>query len=52
VVRGNFVPVINRAYMQEAAEQAGFSPVQRLPTPDGQSITLWNRRVAPPNCCQ
>jgi hypothetical protein len=50
VVRGDFLPVINRAYMQEAAEQAGFIPEDQWSTPDGQSITLWRHRVAPPNC--
>jgi hypothetical protein len=49
-VHGDIAPAINRAYMREAAEQAGFIPVHQWPTPDGQSITLWNHRVAPPNC--
>lgn len=49
-VRGNFKPVVNPAFMKEAAQQAGFVPVQQWATPDGQEITLWNHKVAPPNC--
>jgi hypothetical protein len=36
--------------MRQAAEQSGFIPVQQWPTPDGQTITLWNHGAAPPNC--
>jgi 4-amino-4-deoxy-L-arabinose transferase-like glycosyltransferase len=47
---GDFPPAINRTYMRQAAEQSGFIPVQQWPTPDGQTITLWNHGAAPPNC--
>ena len=49
-VGNEFAPAINRADMREAAEQAGFIPAQQWPTPDGQSITVWNHRVPPLNC--
>ncbi|HML07058.1 MAG TPA: glycosyltransferase family 39 protein [Xanthobacteraceae bacterium] len=49
-VRGDIPPPINRAYMRQAAEQAGFIPVEDWPTPDGQTITLWQRQPLPANC--
>ncbi len=47
---GDFEPLVSPGLMRNAAEQAGFEPVAHLLTPDGQSITLWANRLAPPNC--
>jgi 4-amino-4-deoxy-L-arabinose transferase-like glycosyltransferase len=47
---GDFRPIINRAFMQEAARQAGFEPGRSWPTPDGQTITLWKHKIKPANC--
>jgi hypothetical protein len=46
----DFTPVVNRTYMRDAADRAGFTPIQEWPTPDGQIITLWQSRPLPPNC--
>jgi 4-amino-4-deoxy-L-arabinose transferase-like glycosyltransferase len=47
---GDFAPAINRAFMEQAAREAGFVTVQQWPAPDGQNIFMWEHRVAPPNC--
>jgi 4-amino-4-deoxy-L-arabinose transferase-like glycosyltransferase len=50
IVKGDFLPVVNRAFMHEAAEKAGLIPDQQLSTPDGQTVTIWKHKVNPPNC--
>jgi hypothetical protein len=47
---GALGPAINPVYMLEAAERGGFMAIQRWPTPDGQTITLWQHKVSPPSC--
>lgn len=46
----DFLPAVNRAFMYEAAEKVGLVPDQQLSTPDGQTVTLWKHKIAPPNC--
>lgn len=47
---GDFIPAIERGFMEQAAREAGFEPKQQWPAPDGQNIVLWKHKVAPPNC--
>jgi hypothetical protein len=49
-VRGQFAPLVTPVYMREAAEGAGFIPIEQWSTPDAQLITLWKHRIAPPHC--
>lgn len=47
---GDFLPNVNRAFMQQAAEETGFHPLRHWPMPDGQIVTMWQRIPAPANC--
>lgn len=49
-VRGNFKPLINPVFMKKAALQAGFVPIRKWLTPDGQKITFWERGNPTSNC--
>ncbi len=46
----DFPPPIDRAFMEEAARQAGLVPGRIWPLPDGQVVTLWRRLAAPLPC--
>lgn len=39
-------PAVLRPEMREAAERAGFVPIENLKIPDGQILTFWKRRAA------
>lgn len=43
-------PPVSKRLMEAAARQAGFTPLQDWPAPDGNIVTLWQRSSLPPAC--
>jgi hypothetical protein len=50
IVAGDFNPVVVRSFMTEAAVEAGYTPRQSWPLPDGEQIILWLPRHMPAGC--
>jgi hypothetical protein len=50
IVAGDFDPVVVRAFMTQAAVNAGYSPRSGWTLPDGEQITLWTPKQMPAPC--
>lgn len=47
---GQFLPIVTKPYVLQAAQKAGFSYQREWLTPSGQTIRLWKRSLGPRPC--
>jgi hypothetical protein len=47
---GEIPPPVTSAFVEQAARQAGFAPVDNWSTPDSRLVTLWRRDRGEPQC--